>query len=75
MTHPGVTLGVFSPCLSPGTEGCQAMKGVLRGDARVNMLSQVWQWLRHKARLDNGQVLTKPLFDRLLDEEMQKLRK
>lgn len=37
--------------------------------------SQVWQWLRHRARLDNGQVITKQLFDRLLDEEMRKLRK
>jgi len=38
-------------------------------------LMQVWQWLRHKARLDNGQVLTKQLFDRMLEEEMQKMRK
>lgn len=39
------------------------------------MSAQVWQWLRHKARLDSGQVLTRQLFGRLLDEEMQKLRK
>ena len=39
------------------------------------MSLQVWQWLRHRARLDNGQVITKQLFDRLLDEEMRKLRK
>ena len=47
----------------------------LGGDTRDDVLPQVWQWLRHKARLDNGQVLTKQLFDSLLDEEMQKLRR
>ena len=36
---------------------------------------QVWQWLHHKARLDNGQVITKEGFGKMLQEEMQKLRK
>jgi malate synthase len=35
----------------------------------------VWQWLRHKARLDDGQVITRERFDQLLREEMDKLRR
>ncbi len=35
---------------------------------------QVWQWLRHKAKLDDGQVLTEGAFHRMLDEEMGRLK-
>lgn len=38
------------------------------------MRMQVWQWLRHKAQLDNGQVLTVDAFSRMLDEEMARLK-
>ncbi len=36
--------------------------------------AQVWQWLRHKAKLDGGQVLTEDAFHRMLDEEMGRLK-
>ena len=35
---------------------------------------QVWQWLRHGAKLDGGSVLTTARFAQILDEEMTKLR-
>ncbi|HYN45509.1 MAG TPA: malate synthase A [Allosphingosinicella sp.] len=32
--------------------------------------TQLWQWLRFEAPLDDGRVLIRPLFDALLEEEM-----
>ena len=37
-------------------------------------MCQVWQWLRHGAKLDGGSVLTSQRFSQILDEEMSKLR-
>lgn len=39
------------------------------------MYAQVWQWLHHKVKLDDGQVITRERFGRMLDEEMDKLRR
>ena len=38
------------------------------------MRAQVWQWIHHKARLGDGQVLTKESFSRMLDQEMDTLK-
>jgi malate synthase len=35
--------------------------------------TQIWQWLRFEAPLDDGRALTRPLFDALLAEEMAAL--
>jgi len=35
--------------------------------------AQLWQWLRFEVELDDGRRLTRPLFDRLLGEEMDAL--
>ncbi|MEA3043559.1 MAG: malate synthase [Sphingomonadales bacterium] len=35
--------------------------------------TQIWQWLRFAAPLDDGRALTRPLFDALLAEEMAAL--
>ena len=35
--------------------------------------AQIWQWLRHKAKLSDGRVVTPELFKSLLDDEMAKL--
>lgn len=35
--------------------------------------SQVWQWLHNDIELDNGEVVTRELVDRLVDEEIAKL--
>jgi malate synthase len=31
---------------------------------------QLWQWIRHRTRLSNGQVLTRPVTRHLIDDEM-----
>jgi malate synthase len=36
--------------------------------------TQVWQWLHHGARLDDGRPVTLALFDTLLGEELAKVR-
>ncbi len=36
--------------------------------------AQIWQWLRHEARLSDGQVVTPALLTRLVEEEMSVLR-
>ena len=35
--------------------------------------AQIWQWLRLKAKLDDGRTVTPELFKTLLDDEMAKL--
>jgi malate synthase len=35
--------------------------------------TQLWQWLKFEAPLDDGRTLTRPLFDALLAEEMAAL--
>ena len=36
--------------------------------------SQLWQWLRYSAKLDDGRPVTAELYDRLLAEELAKIR-
>ncbi len=36
--------------------------------------AQIWQWIRHAARLNDGRVVTPALFRQVLDEEMATLR-
>ena len=36
--------------------------------------AQVWQWIRHGARLDDGRLIDLALCQALLDEELTKLR-
>jgi malate synthase len=56
-----------------------------RGAAAINNLmedaataeisrSQIWQWIRHGARLDTGETVTRDLVRRVLDEETAKIR-
>ena len=36
--------------------------------------SQIWQWVRHGAKLEDGQTVTRELVRRILDEETAKIR-
>jgi malate synthase len=36
--------------------------------------AQIWQWIRHKAKLADGREVTPELFRQVLDEEMAALR-
>jgi malate synthase len=37
--------------------------------------SQVWQWIYHRARLADGREVTPDLFESILDDEMEKVRR
>jgi len=36
--------------------------------------SQIWQWIHHRARLDDGRTVTAELVRRILDEESDRIR-
>ncbi|MDP2310061.1 MAG: malate synthase A [Pseudomonadota bacterium] len=55
--------------------GSVALYGQMEDAATVEIArSQIWQWIRHGARLSDGTDLTLSRFERLLDEEMTRLR-
>jgi malate synthase len=56
-----------------------------RGAAAINSLmedaataeisrSQIWQWVRHDVKLDDGQIVTRELVRQMLDEETARIR-
>jgi len=67
--------------------GVQYIEAWLRGNGAVPLYdlmedaataeisrTQVWQWIKYGAKLEDGTTVTRDLFDRLLDDEMAKLR-
>jgi malate synthase len=36
--------------------------------------TQIWQWLRHRAALDDGRTVTRPLLEQLIAEELVRVR-
>jgi malate synthase len=35
--------------------------------------SQIWQWIHHRAKLDDGRPITGALYEQIRDEELAKL--
>ena len=55
--------------------GCVPIDGLMEDAATVEIArSQIWQWIRHGARLDDGTELTLARFELVLDAEMDQLR-
>ncbi|MGI9383137.1 MAG: malate synthase A [Methyloligellaceae bacterium] len=67
--------------------GVQYIEAWLRGNGAVPLYNlmedaataeisrtQIWQWIRHGATLDDGRTVTHALFEELLADEMAKLR-
>jgi malate synthase len=80
ITEPGLrtnlTVGVqYLEAWLRGT-GCVPLYHLME-DAATSEISraQVWQWIRHGARMDDGRVVTEALARTLLQEEMSKIRK
>jgi len=58
-----------------GGNGCVPLYNMMEDAATAEICrTQVWQWLRHGARLNTGQPVTESLVRDLVDEEMAKLR-
>ncbi len=56
-------------------EGCVPLYGLMEDAATAEISrAQVWQWLHHESRLDDGRRVTPAWFDHLLKDEMAALR-
>jgi malate synthase len=80
----GITEGGLRGNISVGFQYISFWLGG-RGAAGINNLmedaataeisrSQIWQWVRHEAKLEDGQTITRDLVRSLLDEEMTRIR-
>ncbi|HXV64358.1 MAG TPA: malate synthase A, partial [Vicinamibacteria bacterium] len=55
-----------------GGNGCVPLYHLMEDAATAEISrAQIWQWIRHGARLSNGGAVTSELFDRLLEEELE----
>jgi malate synthase len=55
--------------------GCVPLYNLMEDAATAEISrTQIWQWLRHGAKLDDGRKIDVALFDRLVEEEMTALR-
>ena len=55
--------------------GCVPLHNLMEDAATAEICrTQVWQWLCHGAKLDDGRTIDLALFRQLLDEEMEKTR-
>jgi len=55
--------------------GCVPLYHLMEDAATAEISrTQVWQWLRHGARFDDGRAITPALYERLRDDELAKLR-
>ena len=55
--------------------GCVPLNNLMEDAATAEIArSQVWQWMHHDAQLEDGRVITEPLFRSLVDEEMGALQ-
>ncbi len=56
--------------------GCVPLYNLMEDAATAEISrAQVWQWIRHGAKLDDGRHVDLPLCRAILDEELAKLRK
>ncbi len=58
-----------------GGLGCVPLYNLMEDAATAEICrSQVWQWLKHKAKLEDGRPVDQALVGEVIDEEMAKLR-
>jgi malate synthase len=56
-------------------QGCVPIYHLMEDAATAEISrAQVWQWIRHQAKLDDGSVVTKDRFERVVAEEMDRVR-
>jgi malate synthase len=55
--------------------GAAGIDGLMEDAATAEIArSQVWQWIRHGARLDDGRTVTRELVETVLEQEMARIR-
>ncbi|GIV32709.1 MAG: malate synthase [Chitinophagales bacterium] len=56
--------------------GCAALYNLMEDAATAEISrAQVWQWIHHKAKLDDGRTITYQLYKELLPQELEKIKK
>jgi len=56
-------------------QGCVPLYNLMEDAATAEISrAQVWQWLKHGARFEDGRVIDRALFDQLLEEEVANLK-
>ncbi len=56
--------------------GCVPLYNLMEDAATAEISrAQVWQWLRHAAKLDDGRVVDRPLVEQVLVEETDEIRR
>ncbi|USD33094.1 MULTISPECIES: malate synthase A [Vibrio] len=56
--------------------GCVPIYGLMEDAATAEISrASIWQWIQHGKALDNGQVVTKALFEQYLSEEIDVVKK
>jgi malate synthase len=57
-----------------GGNGAAAINNLMEDAATVEISrSQIWQWIRHGAKLADGRAVTRDLYRQISDEELHKL--
>src|SRR5229473_1703966 len=79
ITHAGlrtnIDVGVQYLAAWLGGTGCVPRYNLMEDAATAEISrSQVWQWVHHSARLDDGRTVTPALVERTLAEELGRLR-
>jgi len=58
-----------------GGRGAAGINNLMEDAATAEISrSQIWQWIRHRCKLEDGRVITRPLVRAFLDEEMNRIR-
>jgi malate synthase len=59
-----------------GGQGCVPLYNLMEDAATAEICrSQVWQWLKHRAQLDDGRTIDEALVRDIVDDEMEQLKK
>ncbi|OGW85474.1 MAG: malate synthase A [Omnitrophica bacterium RIFCSPLOWO2_01_FULL_45_10b] len=57
-------------------QGCVPLYNLMEDAATAEISrSQVWQWIRHEAKMINGTLITKELVKKMIQEELETIRK
>ncbi len=58
-----------------GGRGAAGINNLMEDAATAEIArSQIWQWIRHGARLEDGRVITRELVQEMLQQEMDRIR-
>jgi len=58
-----------------GGNGCVPLYYLMEDAATAEICrTQIWQWIRHQASLDDGRLVSRGLFDQLFGEELEVIR-